>query len=45
MDSDQTHMDTLLDFGDLDHIFKVTGDIRILNLDQKDLAAPYLVNR
>ena len=35
----------LLDFGDFDHIFKVTGDIRISNLDQKGLAAPYLVNR
>ena len=35
----------LLDFGDLDHIFKVTGDIRISNLDQKDLAVPCLVNR
>ena len=27
----------LLDFGDLDHIFKVTGDIRITNLDQNRL--------
>ena len=35
----------LLDFGDLDHIFKVTGDIRISNLGHKGLATPYLVNR
>ena len=42
----------VLDFGDLGHIFKVTGDITISNLDQKvlyldkrRLAAPYLVNR
>ena len=35
----------LLDFGYLDHIIKVTGDIRISNLDKKGLAAPYLVTR
>ena len=35
----------LLDFGDLDLIFKVTQALRMSNFDQKSLSALYLLNQ
>ena len=37
-------MMSLLGFGDLDLIFKVTAELKLPNLTQKCLCAPYLMN-